>query len=168
MDMTTVCLGIELSEDRAHTSIVAAGAAGAAVLVELVAYLTGTATTVATVTEIQDSVTVTATVIDARSGAATLIRPLVDAGITVTEPTASDLAVAHGLFLDAVNAGQLRHVADPRLDEAARFGTQRRLSGAAAWDRHGAVVDVAPLSAATLAHWAHVMLQPQPFFAALR
>jgi hypothetical protein len=41
----------------------------------------------------------------------------------------------------------------PKLDSAVRHGAQCPLGGATAWQRRGIPVDVAPLSAATLAFW---------------
>ena len=41
-------------------------------------------------------------VVDGRSHAATLIRPLTDAGVQVTQPSTSDVAVATGQFLDEI------------------------------------------------------------------
>ena len=61
------------------------------------------------------------------SGSATLVRPL-SAVVKVTAVTSQQLAEATGLFLDAVNAGRLRHVPDPRLDAAVRTAATRRLT----------------------------------------
>jgi hypothetical protein len=149
-----VALG-ELAEDRAHTSIVAAGYVdkpAGIVLVDLLAYLTGTAAS-ATVLRLRKTRTVQLLVIDPHSPGATLIKPLTDAEVRVTQPSTSDIAVAHGTFLDELAAGRLRHAGQPELDAAVRHGAQRPLGGAAAWQRRGMPVDVSPLSAATLAVW---------------
>ena len=152
--LAEVALGIELAEDRGHASIAAAGLAGGHVVVELAAYLDGTGFVVAEVAALRAARTVLAVAVDPHSGAATLIKPLAAARITVTAPTTSDVVIAHGLFLDKLAAGELRHVSDPRLDAAVRYGVQRPLGGARAWERRGLPVDVAPLTAATLAAWA--------------
>jgi len=153
--LTECALGIEISEDRRHTSIVAAGnVAGGFVLVELAAYLDGTTGAVDAVVVLRAERTVVAVAVDPHSPAATLLRPLSDAGVAVTTLSTSDVAVAHGELLDELAAGRLRHVADARLDAAVRHGTQRPLGGASAWDRRGAAVDVGPLTAATWAVWA--------------
>jgi hypothetical protein len=105
--------------------------------------------------------TVHAVVVDPRSNAANLIRPLRDARIRVTEPTFETVAVAHGDFVDKNNAGELRHVSHPLLDAAVRAMTERRLAGGVAWDRRGGgPVDVSPGVAAEL--WALLNVPPPP------
>jgi hypothetical protein len=79
------------------------------------------------------------------AGAATLIKPLALVGIPVTELSTSDLVVAHGNFIDTLNAGRLRFVPHPALDTAARLGVQCPLGGASTWDRGMATVDIGPL-----------------------
>lgn len=169
--MLTECvLGVEISEDRAHTSIAAAGdIAEDMVLIELAAYLDGADSGVAQVLSLRAARSVLTVVIDPHSPAATLIRPLTEAGVVVTEPSTSDVVVAHGSFLDLLSAGRLRHAGQPQLDAAVRHGTQRPLGGAQAWNRRGAMVDVAPLTAATLAVWGlRSVPRPPAFFAAWR
>jgi hypothetical protein len=61
----------------------------------LLAYLTGTDAT-ATVLRLRKTRTVQAVVIDPPSPGATLIKPLTDAEVAVTQPSTSDIAVAHG------------------------------------------------------------------------
>jgi len=148
-----VALGVEISEDRTHTSIVAAGDVGKGmVLVDLLAYLTGTEAR-PTILRLRKARTVQSVVIDPHSPGATLIKPLTDAEVTVTQPSTSDIAVAQGTFLDELAAGRLRHAGQPELNAAVRHGTRRPLGGATAWQRRGMPVDVSPLSAATLAVW---------------
>lgn len=152
--VTQVALGIEVSEDRLHCSIVAAGILeGDLVLLDLLAYLDGT-DPVASVLALRSERTVVAVVVDPHSHAATCIRPLKAAKIKVTEPTSSDLVVAHGGFLDALAAGRIRHQGQERLTAAVRHLEQRRLGGATAPERRGAATDVAPAVAAELAVWA--------------
>lgn len=161
-----IALGLEISEDRRHTSIAAVGHLDAEfVMVELVAYLVGT-DAVAEVVKLRAERTVVVVAVDPRSPGATLIAPLTAAGIEVAQPSTSDLAVAHGEFLDAASAGRLRHTGQPELDAAVRHGTQRPLAGAQTWNRRGVAVDVAPLTAATLALWALLHAPRAPFFAA--
>ena len=155
MGITACAIGVEISEDRLHTSIGMAayrdGEDGA--LVELLAYLDGTQSAVGDIWARAEELPVRAIVIDPRSQAATLIRPLELAKLKgLLQPTTSDVVVAHGRFLDELAAGRIRHVDHPRLNEAARAGTQRRLSGAQTWDRRNPV-DVGPLTAVTLALW---------------
>jgi hypothetical protein len=148
-----VALALEISEDRRHTSVVAAGKLqDGLVLLELAAYLDGTDPT-DTVLTLRETREVLAVVIDPHSNAATCIRPLEAADVKVTKPTSGDLAEAHGGFLDALAAGRIRHRGQAELTAAMRALEQRRLGGASAPERRGALVDVAPAVAAELAVW---------------
>lgn len=104
-----------------------------------------------------------AVVVDPMSQAATLIRPLADLGVLVMLTKPRDVAVAHGEFMDLVNAGDLEHLGQEPLTAAVRAAQQRPLAGAQAWDRRVGV-DQSPLTAATHAVWAflgwEVLSQP--------
>ncbi len=159
-----VAFGCEISEDRKRCAIVAAGreAGGTRLLVDLVWYdhPRGAVARLAELEAKHDPVSI---VVDGMSQAATLLRPLADAGVMVTAPKPRDVAVAHGEFLDLVNDGGLAHLDQPPLTAAVRAAQQRPLSGAQAWERK-VPVDQAPLVAATLAVWAflawEVLSQP--------
>jgi hypothetical protein len=147
-------IALEISEDRQHCSIVAAGhLPGGLVLLELAAYLDGTDPPAA-VLALQTERTVLAVAIDPHSHATTAIGPLEEAGVKITRPSSVDLVTAHGNFLDLLAAGRIRHQGQPQLTAAARHLNQRRLGGATAPERRGALVDVAPAVAAELACWA--------------
>jgi hypothetical protein len=167
--VTEVALALEISEDRQHCSVAAAGRLeGDLVLLDLVAYLEGT-DPVGVVVRLRSERTVVAVVVDPHSHAATAIGPLEAAGVTVTKPTSSDLVVAHGGFLDTLAAGRMRHQGQPQLTAAMRHLEQRRLGGATAPERRGAPVDVAPAVAAELAAWGlENAPAPQGFAAAWR
>jgi hypothetical protein len=68
---------------------------------------------------------------------------------------------AHGNFLDLLAAGRIRHQGQPQLTAAARHLEQRRLGGATAPERRGALADVSPLVAGELACWA-LLAVPRP------
>lgn len=164
LSFEAVAIGVEVSEDRAHTAIGLAGvvAGEAQTLLQLAAYLDGTSSAVAEVLALAGNLGAKAVVIDPHSQAATLVDPLEKAKLKrLVKPSTSDVVVAHGGFLDDLNGGRLRHVAHPRLDEAARAGTQRRLGGAQTWDRR-VEVDVSPLTAVTLALWGLRTAKPTP------
>ncbi len=115
-----VALALEISEDRQHCSTVAAGRLeGGLVLLELVAYLDST-DPVPAVLELRTQRTVLVAVVDPHSHAATCIRPLEAAGVEVTKPASQDLVEAHGLFLDALAAGRVRHQGQAQLTAAMR------------------------------------------------
>jgi len=138
---------------RQHCAIVAAGreSGGSRVLVDLVWY-DHPRGAVGRLTALAAGHDPVAVVVDGRSQSATLIRPLADAGIVVTQPATADVAVAHGEFLDLVNGSGLAHLDQPPLTAAVRAAQQRPLAGAAAWERKVAV-DQSPLVAATEAVW---------------
>jgi hypothetical protein len=152
--VTDVALALEIAEDRRHCSVLAAGRLpDGLILLDLAAYLDGTDPT-ATVLGLREEWAVLAVVVDPHSHAATTIRPLEAAGVTVTRPTGGDVAEAHGLFLDELAAGRIRHQGQVQLTAAMRHLEQRRMGGAAAPERRGALVDVSPAVAAELAAWA--------------
>lgn len=93
-----------------------------------------------------------AVVVNPKAQSGTLIRPLAEAGIIVTQMKTEDVAVAHGEFLDLVNDGLLAHLDQKPLTDAVRAAQQRPLAGANAWDPK-APVDQSPLVAATGATW---------------
>jgi len=153
--MLTKCdLGIQISDDRRHTSIAAAGFIGdGVVLVELAAYLDGT-DPVEAVLRLKGERTVGKVTVDPHSPAATAIKQLAKAGVRVVELSSHDVAVAYGQFLDELNAGRLKAASNPLLSAAVQHGTSRALGGAATWQRRGTAVDTGPLDAATFAVWA--------------
>jgi hypothetical protein len=150
-----VAFGAEISEDRKRAAVVAAGRDGETgrVLVDLAPFYDhprGVVAKLAALCEAHDPVAV---VVDPRSQAGTLIRPLAEAGVLVTQPSAADVAVAHGEFLDLVNDGGLVHLEQPPLTAAVRAAQNRPLAGAQALERR-LTVDQSPLVAAELACWA--------------
>jgi hypothetical protein len=149
-----VAFAAEISEDRKRCAIVAAGREvdGHRVLVDLVWYEHPRGA-VARLGELWEKHDPVAVVIDPKSQAVTLLKPLAEAGVLVTEPRTEDVVSAHGEFLDAVNDGQLAHLGQPPLTAAVQAAQQRPLAGAQAWERR-VTVDQSPLVAATLACWA--------------
>ena len=149
-----VAFAAEISEDRKRCAIVASGREkdGTRVVVDLVWY-DHPRGAVAKLAELGGKHDPVAVVVDPRSQAGTLLRPLAEAGVFVTEPGTADVAVAHGEFLDLVNDGRLAHLDQPPLTAAVRAAQQRPLAGAQAWERR-IQVDQSPLVAATLACWA--------------
>jgi hypothetical protein len=149
-----VAFGCAISEDRRHGSIVAAGRDGAGkILVDLAPFYDHPRLLVARMTALYAKHDPVAVVVNAKAQSGTLIEPLKNAGIIVLQPSAEDMAVAHGEFLDLVNDGGLAHLDQKPLTDAVRAGQQRPLAGAKAWDPH-VVVDQSPLVAATGAVWA--------------
>ena len=151
-------LAVEVAADRGRTSICSACRLGdGRVQVELVAYLTGTATAVDRVVEFHDRWKIHATVVDPMGGATNLRRPLSERrgrrGVTLVTPDAAAVKVAHAAFLDLAHRRELAVVANDVLSTAMQHLTERQLGGLPVFDRRGALVDVAPLVAAELAVW---------------
>ncbi len=97
-----------------------------------------------------------AVVIDAQSPAMSLLPELKKARIRVTITSMAEMGRAYGRFQDMLNDGQLKHLPDeaqPQLAAAVRGAITRNLgaSGASAWNKLGADVDISPLVACTLA-----------------
>lgn len=148
-----ISLGVEITADRSRTVLVAVSAPEPGVAeVEMLPHVDGT-DAVATVLELWELFDLAAVVVDPKSNASTLAGPLRHRGMPLKTPAAEDLAVAHGRFLDLLNAGKLRHHRQPELTAAIRYATGRRLAGASAIQRYGGQVDPAPAVAAELGLW---------------
>ena len=92
-------------------------------------------------------------VCDAAGPASSLVQELEGKGITVTPVSARENADACGLLFDAVEDGELRHLAQAELTSAIKGAAKRPLGDAWAWSRKNSAVDISPLVAITLAHW---------------
>jgi len=158
----------EVYADRSRTAIVLAGLpADGWADVELMDLVDGT-NAVPALAELARRFALGAVAIDPRSNAATLAEPARAAGLTVAEPDAAAMALAHGEFADLMTAGRLRHHNQEALTAAVRGAAARRLAGAEALRRYGTATDPAPAVAAELAVWALLHAAPQPFYAAWR
>lgn len=154
-----VAFAAEISEDRKHCAVVAAGHADdGRILVDLSPFYGHPRDAVARIAELYVKHDPVAVVVDPRSQAGTLLRPLAEAGVMVREPSTAEVVAAHGEFLDLVNDGRLAHLDQPPLTAAVRAAQQRPLAGAQAWERR-VQVDQSPLVAATLASWAFLRWQ---------
>jgi len=149
-----VAFAAAISEDRKHGSIVAAGRGESGkILVDLAPFYDHPRLLVARMGVLYTRHDPVAVVVNPKAQSGTLIKPLRNAGIIAVEPSTQDMAVAHGDFLDLVDAGGLEHLSQKPLTDAVRAGQQRPLAGANAWDPK-VPVDQSPLVAATLACWA--------------
>ena len=138
---------------RQHGSIVAAGRSETGkILVDLAPFYDHPRLLVARMEALYLAHEPVAVVVNPKSHSGTLVKPLADVGIVVLQPTAQDVAVAHGEFLDMVEAIELEHLNQPPMTAAVRAAQQRPLAGAQAWDPK-VQVDQSPLVAATLACW---------------
>jgi hypothetical protein len=152
---TKGCLGVEIAVDRSHTAVVHAGRGrDGRVVVELRAYFDGTNVAAAIADMIkQRPRAITATLLDPRSPAATLLEPLQALRVDVTEASTHVVSAAHGCFLDELRAGRLAIEKHPALDTAAKYAMTRPLAGSEALERRKPQVDTSPIVAAELAVW---------------
>jgi hypothetical protein len=152
---TEGCLGVEISVDRSYTAVVHAGRGrNGRVVLELRAYFDGTDVADAIADMIrQRPRAITATLLDPRSPAATLLEPLAALRVQVTEASPHIVAAAHGCFLDELRAGRLAIEKHPALDAAAKYAMTRSLAGSEALERRKPQVDTSPIVAAELACW---------------
>ena len=98
--------------------------------------------------------------IDGRSAAAALVRPLAALGVTVTEVNTDAMTRGAGEFLSDVHAGLLHHRSRPVLDDAVATAARRQVGQAWTWERRGRVAS--PLVAASLARWGHLEIEAPP------
>lgn len=149
-----VAFGCEISRKRDRCAVMAAGRDETGkLLIDLAPFYGNPKDAVARIVTLQEAHDPVAVVVDPRSDAGTLIRPLKEAGVWLTEPSTQDVVVAHGEFMDLVNNGQVAHLGQAPLTAAVKAAQQRPLGGAQAWERR-VEVDQSPLVAATLAVWA--------------
>ena len=88
-------------------------------------------------------------------GAAPIAADLERFGIAVHSVTPQEYGQACGLLQDSLDQNLLVHRNEPQLN-AAIVGAGRRQAGDTwTWSRRSSKVDISPLVAATLAHWAH-------------
>jgi len=100
-------------------------------------------------------------VVDSGGPAATLVGELEAAGLTVIVTSTTDIGVACAGFVDAVAQSTLSHGPQQDLDVAVRGARKRPLGdGRFAFGRKASDVDISPLVAVTLAHWAAVNRPP--------
>lgn len=104
----------------------------------------------------------TPVVIDSLSPAASMVPTLKARRVRVVVTTAADMAKACGGFYDDIRAARLTHAAQPQLDEALAGAKQRKIgdAGGWGWDRKDPTINIAPLVAATLAHFGAVSAAP--------
>lgn len=90
-------------------------------------------------------------VCDASGPVASLLEPLLEAGVEVETVTAQEHARACGFLFDAVEDKTVRHRDSPELKAAIRSAATRPLGDAWAWTRRGSRGDITPLVSSTLA-----------------
>lgn len=151
-NMKNPYMGVDISIDRAHTSLVVAGRLQPSIVGFELEYFDGSDTAQVIATRAVER-NAQAVVVDPRSPAATLISSLLALGIHVLEVSPKDLAIAHGKFVDEWTAGRLRYAAHPALVASFQFANTRQLAGGEALERRKVDADASPLTASELAVW---------------
>lgn len=148
----SVCLAIDVSPDRAWSTISAAGRRTDGLFhVEVVDRRRGTGWVVGRCVELRDHHEVDLFVLDAVGPAAALIEPLADAGIEVETISTSEHARSCGLLFDSVRDGTLRHLGTGEIEASIRGAAVRPLGDSWAWSRKNSKVDITPLVSITQA-----------------
>jgi hypothetical protein len=98
---------------------------------------------------------VVAVLFEANSPAASVIAEISDLGVELIPIKSSEHAQACGMLVDGVAQLGFRHLGTPELEQALKGAATRPLGDSWAWARRASSnVDVSPLVAVTLAHWA--------------
>jgi len=149
------CLSFDVTPDRAHAAITAAGRrSDGRVQVEVVEHRPGTAWLPARLSEIAERNEPVAIMADPSGPAGSLVHECEDLGLKIELVSAPDYAKAFGHLLDLVDDDGLRHLGGQNLRNAVKGATKRPIGdGAFGWGRRNSTVDISPLVAATLAAW---------------
>lgn len=166
-----LALAFDVSPDRKHGAIVAAGPNTAGVMhIEVIDYRPGTAWIVPRLAHLVALWQPIAIGVDDRGPAASLLTELAEPHNGIGKPVkpldpqfgdlvvtnALDMARACGQFADAVRHAKLVHIGQDELGEALSAAVTRPLGDTWGWGRRGAQGDICTLVAATLARWAYV------------
>lgn len=150
-----IIVGVDCAPDRAHGSLVVCDAAGTA---EVVAARAGVEWIVEAATKLVERHpdVLGVALLGGASAASVFIDDFRAAGVPLAVATRSDYVVATGLLVDAVAAGQVRVAATEffgRLAVAVKGAIKQGRDGFI-WARVDVSIDISPLVAFTLAHWA--------------
>lgn len=89
--------------------------------------------------------------IDSLGPAASLIQPLIDAGVNVIKLNGSEVAQACGAVLDDITEHRAAHIGQTELDAAVQGVVKKDRSEAFIWGRKHSTAEISPLYAVTLA-----------------
>lgn len=146
---------VVVSPDRSRTTIVAAGPCGdARIHVELIQRSSGVKWAPKRIKALLDAWG-GEIALDPATAAGSLIPDLAELGIEPMLMSAREVAQASGDFYDKALDDRLRHIGQPELDEAVAGARKKEIGdgGAWKWSNRDSLVDISPLSGATLAAW---------------
>ena len=149
--------GVEVSLDRAWTSIAVAGPNGDRTHLELVERQRGTGWVLDRVQELDRDHGHPMWVIDGFGPSASLIPELEQSGVWLTVCDTKAVTTAAAWIVDAIAQRTITHGPQPELEQAVAGVKRRPLGdGAFAFGRKASTSDITPFVAATLAFWGHV------------
>ncbi len=164
---------VQVNANRSHTTIAAVGArADGTLLASIVDHRSGTRWAPGRLADLKRRHNPLFVVAQDKGPTGSLLPELADLGIVpaadrekprrgdLVVPWAADVAMAYGLFLDAVvDEGRLFHLDEGPLNVALGVCGTRPLAGGTAWDYTDPAVG--PLLAVTLGTWAVLAVKPQ-------
>ena len=147
-----LALALDISPDRQRASLVAAGAQGTYLPLEVIDGREGLDWVLERTVEVSERACASV-VIDAGGPAASLIPALEARRVDVIPIATREVTNAAAMFYDAVLAKRVCHMNDYRLNDAVTGASKRAIGDRWAFDRRGHV-DISPLVAASFAVWA--------------
>ena len=160
-----VAFAFDVRPDRSTASICAAGKrADGRFHVEVCERKRGTGWVVPWLLERRLKHDTCAIICDGIGSATSLVNDLEAEHVEVIETSAREMAEACGMFYDAVEQDQVRHLGTGELLAALKGAAQRTLGDAWAWSRKNSAVDIGPLVGCTLALWGAATRQPNEVF----
>jgi len=151
-----VVVGFDVAPDRSSAAVAAAALGpDGRVLVTIVDHRPGVGWVAGRITDVWPVMVIGDSLGGAATGAA-----LAAHGVPVELVSASDLARACSVFVDAVHDGRVVHHAQAPLDDALAGAARRWFGDAWAWSRLRSDVDITPLVAATMAVYGVIVRSP--------
>lgn len=156
-----IVVGVEVSKDRRASVAVAGASWDGRVQVEVVKNEEVGPWVVADVKRLLDRWDVLGVALDASGPAGALLSEFAEAGVDVKPFGSRTVAQASVSFKEKVLAGQLVHLGQPVLDQAALTSRAKRVGDLWMFDRDSELADTSPLLAATIAvsHWGYLLGQ---------
>lgn len=152
------CLCYDVAPDRSSAAIGVAGErADGNHHLEVLEHRSGTGWVAPRLAELVEEISPNSVVYDGIGAANSLVPAIEELGVELTPVKTSEHGQAFGMVCDAVEDRTIRHLGQPELSAAIRGAAKRPLGDSAfAWSRKTSSVDISPLVAVTLAHWASV------------
>ncbi len=149
-----VCFAYDVSPDRTTAIAVCGKTEDGHRQIEVIEHRAGTGWAVERLAELDAEHEPALIACDGYGPAGSLLPALEEAGVNVRSVTSTEHAQACGVFVDGVQQDTIRHLGSLELRNAIKGAAVRPLNDAWAWSRKNSNIDISPLVAATLAHWA--------------